>query len=627
MKPTQQAIAVTLFALCAPLCVAQALFPPTIGFDDFQNGSAGIIVNGAYGGDQTGSAAGFADVNGDGFDDLLIGSERLEFDGIFASGGAYVVFGPIGPSDGPVDLRTLYADEGGDGSRGFVLRGGAAWATTGHIMNSAGDLNDDGIEDIYVSTSPGPVAGSGLAVIFGRRDGFAPEIDVLSLATQNGGDGSDGVLFRFDDLTAMGAASNLKLRDFNGDGISDLLYPTYEHAYVIFGRAGPWPAEFNVADLLAANGGDGSAGVALDFAGIEAFSVIDMTPAGDVNGDGLTDVILGDTATNAQFPTSSSMVIYGWSQNLGAEFALSSVVPGNGGDGSRGTVLQKDVGFDSTGQNVGGIGDINNDGFADVAVGAPTADVGGRDRAGRMYVVYGQSGGLGPLVSLSELANTPGAGFVLEGQLAVGRLGAGIVDAGDLNGDGADDLVLSAPSDAQSDRGKVWTVFGPIDNLAGVWPMDGTPLGAAPVTTISIGQGNFGDLDGDGANDLAITSFRESNPPLRPNSGRVYVLWGRSDADADADGVANRLDNCSELANPAQIDADGDGFGNACDADLNNSCVVNVADLGLMRTVFFTADPVADFNGDGVVNVIDLAILRSAFFAPPGPSGLVDCAD
>ncbi|MFK8016335.1 MAG: thrombospondin type 3 repeat-containing protein, partial [Gammaproteobacteria bacterium] len=99
------------------------------------------------------------------------------------------------------------------------------------------------------------------------------------------------------------------------------------------------------------------------------------------------------------------------------------------------------------------------------------------------------------------------------------------------------------------------------------------------------------------------------------------VVEGFMTNDLDGDGVDAEFDNCAEVANADQTDTDGDGIGNACDADLNNDCTVNVVDLGILRSVFFEADADADFNGDGVVNVIALGNLRSRFFSPPGPSG------
>ncbi|MFK8015585.1 MAG: hypothetical protein AB8G17_09110 [Gammaproteobacteria bacterium] len=92
--------------------------------------------------------------------------------------------------------------------------------------------------------------------------------------------------------------------------------------------------------------------------------------------------------------------------------------------------------------------------------------------------------------------------------------------------------------------------------------------------------------------------------------------------DTDDDGVADAVDNCIDTSNADQRDTNLDGFGNACDADLNNDCDVNAVDLGVFRTQFFFADGGdADFNGDGTVSILDLGVLRSLFFAPPGPSG------
>jgi Thrombospondin type 3 repeat len=94
-------------------------------------------------------------------------------------------------------------------------------------------------------------------------------------------------------------------------------------------------------------------------------------------------------------------------------------------------------------------------------------------------------------------------------------------------------------------------------------------------------------------------------------------------ADSDGDGIADNADNCIEAANANQRDTDGDGLGNACDPDFNEDCRVNFVDLGVMKTVFFTAGhPDQDLNGDGVVNFLDLAALKLAFFGAPGPSGV-----
>jgi len=92
--------------------------------------------------------------------------------------------------------------------------------------------------------------------------------------------------------------------------------------------------------------------------------------------------------------------------------------------------------------------------------------------------------------------------------------------------------------------------------------------------------------------------------------------------DTDDDGIADDLDNCTLVANAAQIDSNGDGIGNRCDPDLNADCIVNVVDLGILRSVFFTGNADADFDNSGTVNVADLGIMRSVFFEPPGPSGL-----
>lgn len=116
------------------------------------------------------------------------------------------------------------------------------------------------------------------------------------------------------------------------------------------------------------------------------------------------------------------------------------------------------------------------------------------------------------------------------------------------------------------------------------------------------------------------------------NSGQQIVTYTYDNAgnilsktvviDDDIDGVSNSADNCTQVPNADQRDTDGDGYGNVCDPDLNNDGGVNFADLALMKSLFYTANPDADLNGDGGVNFGDLAILKSMFFGPPGPSGV-----
>lgn len=93
--------------------------------------------------------------------------------------------------------------------------------------------------------------------------------------------------------------------------------------------------------------------------------------------------------------------------------------------------------------------------------------------------------------------------------------------------------------------------------------------------------------------------------------------------DTDGDGIFDGLDNCTLIANPEQIDTNGDGFGNRCDPDLDNNGVVSFRDVGFMRRGFFTNNPDADLNGDGVVDFADQNILGQFFGQPPGPSALV----
>jgi YVTN family beta-propeller protein len=92
--------------------------------------------------------------------------------------------------------------------------------------------------------------------------------------------------------------------------------------------------------------------------------------------------------------------------------------------------------------------------------------------------------------------------------------------------------------------------------------------------------------------------------------------------DGDADGVDDNNDNCLMVANTTQLDANDDGFGNRCDADMNGDGIVNFADLAIFKSRFGSADAEADLDGNGFVNFADLAIFKSRFGKTPGPSAL-----
>jgi hypothetical protein len=107
-----------------------------------------------------------------------------------------------------------------------------------------------------------------------------------------------------------------------------------------------------------------------------------------------------------------------------------------------------------------------------------------------------------------------------------------------------------------------------------------------------------------------------------PNFFGLTGIAVTTEADADADGVGDAADNCQLVANADQRDSNADGFGNVCDPDLDDDCIVNFVDLGLMKGVFFGADPDADLDGNGSVNFVDLGLLKGLFFLPPGPTGV-----
>ncbi|MEM7084345.1 MAG: thrombospondin type 3 repeat-containing protein [Pseudomonadota bacterium] len=106
-------------------------------------------------------------------------------------------------------------------------------------------------------------------------------------------------------------------------------------------------------------------------------------------------------------------------------------------------------------------------------------------------------------------------------------------------------------------------------------------------------------------------------------SGSVMAV---TDTDTDGDGVFDMTDNCTNTPNPDQFDTDGDGIGNRCDADFDNNCIVNFADISLFVPAFNSAtgdpnyDPIFDIDSSGSISFIDFVTLTTSFLEAPGPS-------
>lgn len=177
-----------------------------------------------------------------------------------------------------------------------------------------------------------------------------------------------------------------------------------------------------------------------------------------------------------------------------------------------------------------------------------------------------------------------------------------------ISGDGELQILSFVPA-----SGTVWELDNNAVRANGLDAVDpfAEPQFIGSMTVATIGDG-----------DLLLTRGLAVRSDLAGDAIPTTLIASTNvELDTDGDGVPDAIDNCTLEPNGDQRDTNGDGFGNICDADLNNDNIINFLDLGLVRSVFFTDAEDADFNGDGVVNFVDLGILRQSFFGEPGPSG------
>ena len=499
------------------------------------DGTNGFILNGIDAGDQSGrSVSSAGDINGDGYDDLIIGANGADPNG-GGSGETYVVYGGASApgTNGVLDLSDL------DGTNGFILNGIDAEDFSGSSISSAGDVNGDGYDDLIIGArgaSPNEIHLAGETyVVYGGAN--APGTDgVLDLGAL---DGSGGFILNGIDGLDYSGGSVSSAGDVNGDGYDDLIIGAYDadpnggssgETYVVYGGASA-PGTDGVLDLGALDGTNGFTLNGIDGYDYSGFSV---SSAGDVNGDGYDDLIIGARTAdpNGDRGSGETYVVYGGASapGTGGRFNLSTL------NGTNGFILNGIDAGDNSGRSVSSAGDVNGDGYDDLIIGAIYADPNGDSRSGETYVVYGGASapGTGGRLNLSTLDGTDG--FILNGIDALDFSGNSVSSAGDVNGDGYDDLIIGAnEADPNGDRsGETYVVYGGAstpgtNGVLDLSDLDGTNGFILNGIDADDRSGHFvssaGDVNGDGYDDLIIGAYR-ADPNGNSDAGETYVIYG-----------------------------------------------------------------------------------------------------
>ena len=417
-------------------------------------------VNAEYGT----SVATAGDVNGDGYSDVIIGAPFYD-GGEVDEGWVFVYNGsPTGLSPSP----------------SWTIEGGQAAAYLGMSVGMAGDVNGDGFSDIIVGAPgfDGAQPDEGKAYVYlGSATGLG-----LSPAWSTVGVYQLGAAFGYSVASAG---------DVNGDGYSDVIVGAYQTdagepdegmAFVYHGSASglvccpSWTAQSN-------HGG--------------ALFGYSVGTAGDVNGDGYSDVIVG---------------AYGWTQGSFVQFGQVFVYQGTSG-GLTSSATWNGVGDDSGdrfGISVGTAGDVNGDGYSDVIIGASEADnVEGRE--GQAYIYQGTSSGLSTTRAWTGESNQQ-----------VALYGISVGTAGDVNGDGYSDVIVGAYyyDNGQTDEGRAYVYQGSATGLAAspAWTGESDQVNAQYGNSV----GTAGDVNGDGYSDVIVASWFYNNGQNFEGRGLAY---------------------------------------------------------------------------------------------------------
>ncbi|HEX4823993.1 MAG TPA: FG-GAP-like repeat-containing protein [Candidatus Polarisedimenticolaceae bacterium] len=396
------------------------------------------------------SVAAAGDVNGDGYADVIVGAYLYDGTGFTDQGRAYVYLGSASGVSTVAAWATQIPDAG---------------AQFGWSVATAGDVNGDGYSDVIIGA---PMANDGESYE-GRAFVFMGAPDAPSITAGWSVSGRTNGEFGQSIATAG---------DVNGDGYSDVIVGDPFH---LFPQARLYLGTPSGLSTTPAWEADGNAAIDDQF----GYSV---ASAGDVNGDGYSDVVVGAPGSGTIY------VYYGSPTGLGATPAFVASDPTS-----------------SLGFSVGTAGDINGDGYSDIVVGDPNYTAFGT-QIGAVFVYYGSANGLSarPDIRLGLQANT--------------AFGQSVSTAGDINGDGYSDIVVGDPQFPNSVTGVgvaggAFAFCGP--SLSPCWEAFGDPVHGARFGT---SVGTAGDVNGDGYSDLIVGDPYLSNPAL--NAGRAYVFLG-----------------------------------------------------------------------------------------------------
>jgi hypothetical protein len=420
--------------------------------------TAEISLPGAHFGASVATAG---DVNGDGFSDVVVGAPTSNNN----DGEALVYHGSAG------GLATTSAWT----KRGLLNSG----ENLGASVATAGDVNGDGFADVIVGAPLWNLRFGAVYVYQGSQAGLAS----TNSWSWNGYDQNDQRGF-----------SVATAGDVNGDGFSDVIvgapFADGDGTRVNAGRA-------SVFD----GAGDGPSAAATWSKGGDQASAgfgVSVASAGDVNGDGFSDVIVGDNLfDNGQVDEGRAYVFEGSITGLATTPAW---------------IVESNQAGAQFGYSVAGVGDVDGDGFADVIVGAPYFDHGETDE-GRAFVYLGSASGLSTT-----------AAWTAESDQADANFGISVASAGDVNGDGYSDAIIGAWAydNGQINEGRAYAYQGSATGLAAnpSWTAESDQV----VTQFGISVASSGDVNGDGYSDVIVGAPRYDNGET--DEGRVYSYHG-----------------------------------------------------------------------------------------------------